>query len=1065
VDQNDRLVDVAIHIADGAPIDWSAVASSATSGEAEVVAYLRALERIAQVHSSGSIAGSSYESVIGATSLPVDHTHAPVAWGPLTIIEKVGRGTYGDVYRARDPRLDRPVALKLLRRRERGAEALESAVIEEGRLMARVRHPNVVTVYGAERIEGRVGLWMEFVGTGRTLEDELRARGPFPAADVAAVGRDLAAALGAVHRAGLLHRDVKAQNAMRDAEGRIVLTDFGAGHQVEEDSGALDHGLAGTPLYLAPEVLNGAPASVASDLYSLGVVLFHIATASFPVRGRTMTEIRRAHDSGQRRGVAPERPDLPSWLADVIDTLIESNPRARFTTAADVEAALAGPEAARRVQPLVAQGVRHRWLGLAAAAAVVILTTALAVGAWRARSEAGVSPAPTPWVPLNAGDWIMVADFDNRTGEEIFDGTIEAALKRELEYSDFLRVAQRVRVVDALLSMSRPLDARLDRQLARDVSLRDGGFRAFVAGSIAKAGPEYEVVSEIVDPASGATVARLTDRAPGQSEVLAAVRRHTLKLRAQLGEPDGSIARSREALKQAPVPRVKALHLLTRALAMAPNNPTPSLNSWENPKPDIGRLYRAEQMLREAVDEDPTFAAAALWFALFNLRIQGPPGPHAIQGDRGANIMRYTQRASELAATATPLERLRITGHFHHSRTGTPEDPEKVAKAAAAWEALSASQPDDETMQLLQNCYRVLGRMRDAAALDLRIAEARPRNVAVNFRVANRLLNESNFDGTRRYVLRAQAALSPSMAAADPQRAVWLRIFPVLAAWRKDDARDALRLTDEIMAAASQLSPAEQREVYVRLWPIYVALGRISQAGQTIEGLRAMKGSDVEDQWVEVNRASFFDVIGDRRQLREVVASWPDPLPADAPRQGELAFFIAAGRLEAAERELRFSERALKGVGAPGQIINLNFAGALELARGHHAAAIDLMQHSMRMMRVAAADAGWSLSGHGQWAAPKLAEALEQTHRLREAIAILEEAGQRRSEVAAFGMNRIDWWMRHRAQLARLYRKNGQLREAEAVEAHLRTLLAVADPDYPMLKELNTRAAGAASVK
>jgi tetratricopeptide (TPR) repeat protein len=166
---------------------------------------------------------------------------------------------------------------------------------------------------------------------------------------------------------------------------------------------------------------------------------------------------------------------------------------------------------------------------------------------------------------------------------------------------------------------------------------------------------------------------------------------------------------------------------------------------------------------------------------------------------------------------------------------------------------------------------------------------------------------------------------------------------------------------------------------------------------------------------------------------------------------------IETGKFEAAERELQRWDRFSKNFGRPGEVIHLNFAGAIELARGRHAAAIDLLQNSMGTMRLAPADRGWSLSGQGQWAAPKLAEALEKAHRLPEAIAILEEAGARRSEVAVGPSYGIALWMRHRSQLARLYRKNGQTREAEAVEAHLLKLLAVADPHYPLPLELRAR--------
>jgi RNA polymerase sigma factor (sigma-70 family) len=164
--------------------------------------------------------------------------------------------------------LDREVALKALRRQESAHSREATAVIDEGRMLAQVRHPNVVTVHGADRSAGRVGLWMEFI-QGQTLEHLLRERGPFGAGEATLIGLDVCRALSAVHRAGLLHRDIKARNVMREHGGRIVLMDFGAGvdHGDSDDSAS---GLAGTPLYMAPEVLNGKEASVGSDIYSVG---------------------------------------------------------------------------------------------------------------------------------------------------------------------------------------------------------------------------------------------------------------------------------------------------------------------------------------------------------------------------------------------------------------------------------------------------------------------------------------------------------------------------------------------------------------------------------------------------------------------------------------------------------------------------------------------------------------------------------------------------------------------------------------------------------------------------
>src|SRR5260370_12882881 len=174
---------------------------------------------------------------------------APTHWGPFRLIEKVGQGGFGQVYRAWDSKLEREVALKRLLPRGRDPDEDAKAVLREARAIARVRHPNVVPVYGVDRHDGRVGFWSDFVN-GRTLSAIVAADGPFGAREAALIGIDLCKAVGAVHAAGLLHRDIKTGNAMRESGGRILLMDFGLTNE---------HGAAGppsgTPVYMAPELL------------------------------------------------------------------------------------------------------------------------------------------------------------------------------------------------------------------------------------------------------------------------------------------------------------------------------------------------------------------------------------------------------------------------------------------------------------------------------------------------------------------------------------------------------------------------------------------------------------------------------------------------------------------------------------------------------------------------------------------------------------------------------------------------------------------------------------------
>ena len=245
---------------------------------------------------------------------------------------------------------------------------LGERMLREGRALAKVRHQNVVNVYAAEVHEGQVGLCMEFI-KGRTLEEILKAQGPFGEGEAVTVGLKVGHALSAVHAAGIVHRDVKARNVMREDRGRIVLMDFGTGRD-RAQKGAGD--LAGTPLYMAPEVLAGSAATQQSDIYSVGVLLDYLVTGQYPVEGRTLDEIIQAHVRGRRKPLAERRPDLRDDFIRVIDRATAPDPDARYETAAmlvhdlvsiDVQDAGAGLAPRTVTQRVLLGGA---WLGIAA---------------------------------------------------------------------------------------------------------------------------------------------------------------------------------------------------------------------------------------------------------------------------------------------------------------------------------------------------------------------------------------------------------------------------------------------------------------------------------------------------------------------------------------------------------------------------------------------------------------------------------------------------------------------------------------------------------------------------
>lgn len=322
---------VAARVADGEPVAWDDVLRQAPDErQRRLIRHLRLVESVARVHRS-PVAAELAETTDGAP--PPAAPPASARWAHLELREKLGEGAFGEVYRAWDPRLHREVALKLLR-------GVGTAAIEEGRLLAKLRHPGVVAVHGAEIHDGRVGFWMELI-RGRSLEQLLREQGPFGAREGALIGLELCRALAAVHGAGVVHRDVKADNAMREEGGRIVLTDFGAG--IESGPGEVPgtRTISGTPLYMAPEVLGGEPASRASDLYALGVLLFRLVTGSMPVEAATWAELRERHARRERKLLRDLRPDLPEAFVQVVERAIAPDPAARFSSAGQMEQSLA----------------------------------------------------------------------------------------------------------------------------------------------------------------------------------------------------------------------------------------------------------------------------------------------------------------------------------------------------------------------------------------------------------------------------------------------------------------------------------------------------------------------------------------------------------------------------------------------------------------------------------------------------------------------------------------------------------------------------------------------------
>jgi serine/threonine-protein kinase len=409
----DRLLLLAESIADGARIDWAAVDEQADAADEAVTRQLRIVAKLAALHRT--LPNGSGPEAAGARRWP----SAPAIgrWAHLELLARIAGGAFGHVYRAWDPQLEREVALKLLRSND------ATQIINEARRLARVRHPNVVVVHGVAEHDRRVGLWMELIN-GATLEQVLDKNGPFSAREAALIGIDLCRALSAIHGAGLIHRDVKAQNVMREEGGRIVLMDLGTGREIVRDAAVVSGDMAGTPLYLAPEIFAGAAASPRTDLYSAGVLLYRLVTGSFPIRAATVEGLAAAHARGARARLRDARADLPTAFVRVIDRAMAADPAERYESAGALEADLAA------VADVPARPARwpRRWRYLLLLAALAV---ALAALPWRSvRSWLLDGRRATPDV-ANQISVLAVLPFENLSTNDA-DAYLASAVPMEL---------------------------------------------------------------------------------------------------------------------------------------------------------------------------------------------------------------------------------------------------------------------------------------------------------------------------------------------------------------------------------------------------------------------------------------------------------------------------------------------------------------------------------------------------------------------------------------------------------------------------------------------------------